>query len=154
MLALAGCAAPAPPLFQAAWYLASVDAWEASPREKRAQPSADKVEGARPAIDRLYVGLLNQSERRQIVTAVVINGSADGQEPGWRLRGEFPLAPGEMLIRPAASFEKNRQPFPAACHVPVSVTVLLAPDDRSTPAEIRGRMPNFLPADWDRNCAR
>jgi hypothetical protein len=154
LLLLTGCASPNAPLFQAAWFLASVESGEASTDAKSEAPSAAADAGVRPAVDRLYIGVLNQSDEHHTVSAIVINGSPPAGEDGWRLDGEFPLAPGQMLVRPAASFRKDHKAFPVACHLPVSVLVVFAPDQRSARAEIRGRMPNFLPAEWDRACAR
>ena len=153
-VALAGCASTAPPLFQAAWFLASVEP-AATDADVKGDAAPAKTDGTAKFFgDRLYIGVLNQSDEHHTASAIIINASSEASGPGWRLNGNFELAPGQMLIRPAVSFEKNGERFPASCHLPVSVVVVLAPDQRRTRAEIRGRMPNFLPADWDRVCAR
>jgi hypothetical protein len=128
---LTGCVSAPAPSFQAAWFLAA------------------RVE---PAGDTLYIGLLNQSDAPLTVAEIVVNGEASAGEAGWRLKGPITLEPGRMLIRPASDFKRNRNPFPPACHLPISVVVILAPDRRAVSAEVRGRMPNFLPADWERAC--
>lgn len=135
-LLLTGCATASAPLFQAAWFLAAT---------------------AEPAGDTLYIGLLNQSDTLLTVKEIVVNGDTLGGETGWRLEELVKLEPGRMLIRPASDFKRNDKPFPSACHLPISVVVFLAPDGRPAPtkvhAEVRGRLPNFLPADWERKCS-
>jgi hypothetical protein len=130
-LLLTGCASASAPSFQAAWFLAA-----------RAEPAGDT----------LYIGLLNQSDAPLTVSEMIVNAEASMGQAGWRLSGPMTLEPGQMLIRPASNFERNGKPFPSLCRLPISVVVILAPDNRAVSAEVRGRMPNFLPADWERAC--
>ena len=130
---LAGCASIATPSLQAAWFLTA-----------RADAPGDT----------LYIGLLNQSAAPIVAAEIVLNAPAEPSDAGWRFAGPITLAPGQMLVRPASEFERNGKPFPAACHLPVNVLVVLASDKRTVPAEIRGRVPNFLPAGWERDCGR
>jgi len=130
-LLLTGCTTAPAPLFQAAWFLAAT---------------------VEPAGDTLYIGLLNQSDAPVTVAEIIINRKTSADNTGWQLKESITLEPGQMLIRPASNFKRNGEPFPSACHLPISVAVFRTSERHPLPAEIRGRLPNFLPADWERKC--
>lgn len=154
-LLLCGCAAQPP--FQAAWYLVSAEPKKAAAAEEPLHVAKNSVDVTqrplqvieKPLEDKLYIGLLNQSDRSQEVVEIILNAASASDPQGWRLKGPFQLEPGEMLVRPALQFKKAGKDFPSDCRLPVSVVVVVGPTDIATQAEIRGRMPNFLPTDWE-----
>ena len=136
----AGCS----PKFQATWYLGA-------PPEQQSG-----------ATQRIYLLLVNQSQKTQNVDDVVIN--QDDQGAHWQLKSGpvITLAAGEALVRSSEDFEwfdpkaisegnvVDKQDFLQACRLPMSISVIT--HDGTTSANLNGRMPSSLPQGWETGC--
>ncbi len=125
-LLLAGCGTTQP--FQATWYLLE--------------------DGGEPA--ELYVVLLNQSTGPERISTLVVN-EGDTPGSGWKLpASELPLAlaPGQVLVRAAHSFEGSGWGSgpQGPCQVPVALR--LVSNGRELRLRPGGHFPSALPAGW------
>jgi hypothetical protein len=104
-----------------------------------------------------YVAILNQSTEIIHVDHMILNPIGDRPQHGWVLNGiDRVLEPGQLLLRPASAFIRERSGKGVekweGCRIPVSVVVVVRPDNRLIHAEATGAMPSSIPVSWGQNC--
>ena len=103
----------------------------------------------------MYLAILNQSQKPQIITSIVLNQEKDVAGSGFRypVADDTWMAPGRVLVFPVNKFDcegSKCEKDPWDCNVPVSVTILQE-NRKPVQAEFVGGMPNAFPAVWEKD---
>lgn len=130
VVGLAGCAS-CPPI-RAAWY---------------------RVDNGAEARATLMMAIVSEGAQAVELRSLTVNPGAGDRSGGWSPRRTATLQPGQVLVFDLMSFvDAEGRPFPR-CRLPVAVAYRCGAQDEPSRATIEGRMPNYLPEDWVKDCA-